>query len=205
MILETVVDRYFGVNTYIIADDETNKCAIIDPGAIVSDIMKIIKNKNLQPEYIILTHGHGDHIANLNALKKEIDVKVIAHEDEQELLNDKKKNLSATMYCGPQEAEADIYVKDKDKLSLGNLKLSFIHTPGHTKGCMCIRVENNLFTGDTLFAGSMGRTDFYSGDNNQMQKSLKKLTKYENELMVYPGHGPHSNLGIEKATNPYMK
>ncbi|MDU4881859.1 MAG: MBL fold metallo-hydrolase, partial [Clostridioides difficile] len=76
--------------------------------------------------------------------------------------------------------------------------------PGHTQGCMCIRVEDEMFTGDTLFAGSIGRTDLYSGDFNQMEKSLKKLCKYEDAVRVYPGHGPTSTLGVEKKTNPYM-
>ncbi|NJB08370.1 MBL fold metallo-hydrolase, partial [Clostridioides difficile] len=116
----------------------------------------------------------------------------------------KNKNLSYTMRCGAQEFDADIYVNDKDKLELGELKMTFLHTPGHTQGCMCIRVEDEMFTGDTLFAGSIGRTDLYSGDFNQMEKSLKKLCKYEDAVRVYPGHGPTSTLGVEKKTNPYM-
>ena len=108
------------------------------------------------------------------------------------------------MHCGPQEVDPDIYVNDKDKLDLGELRLSFIHTPGHTKGCMCIRVNNEMFTGDTLFAGSIGRTDLYSGNYKQIEKSLKKLSKYEDNINIHPGHGPSSTLGIEKVSNPYM-
>ena len=89
-------------------------------------------------------------------------------------------------------------------LELGNLKLSFIHTPGHTKGCMCIRVNDDMFTGDTLFAGSIGRTDLYGGDYRQIEKSLKKLSKFEDKVKIHPGHGPSSTLGIEKMSNPYM-
>ena len=107
-------------------------------------------------------------------------------------------------HCGPQELDADIYVNDKEKLTLGNLKLSFIHTPGHTKGGMCIRVNDDMFTGDTLFAGSIGRTDFIGGSYKELEKSLKKLSKYENDVKIHPGHGPSSTLGIEKTSNPYM-
>ncbi|MEF9991011.1 MAG: MBL fold metallo-hydrolase [Romboutsia sp.] len=204
MILEKLVEPYFGENTYIIGDEKTKKCAVIDPGADCDEVVKELNKKSLEIEYIILTHGHGDHIAQVNKLREKTSAKVIAHIDEAELLNDKKKNLSYSMRCGAQELEADIYVKDKEKLNLGELKISFIHTPGHTKGGMCVRVGEHMFTGDTLFAGSMGRTDFYGGDAKQIDKSLKKLAKFEDNIKVYPGHGPSTTLGVEKRTNPYM-
>lgn len=204
MVIEKIVDYYFGENSYLIGDEKSGKCAVVDPGASADEILNKVNELGLKLEYIVLTHGHGDHIASVIELRNRTDVKVIAHTDEAEILLDKKKNLSYSMRCGAQEFDADIYVNDKDKLELGDLKLSFIHTPGHTKGGMCIRVDNHMFTGDTLFAGSMGRTDLYSGNNNQMDKSLKKLAKYEDNITVYPGHGPSTTLGIEKATNPYM-
>lgn len=207
MKIEKFVEPNFGENIYVLSDDESKKCAVIDPGLganVESKVLSYIKNNNLILEYIILTHGHGDHIGAVKYVKERTNAKVIAHHDEKELLLDKKKNLSNMMHCGPQEFDADIYVKDKDKLELGNLKLTFLHTPGHTKGCMCIRVGNEMFTGDTLFAGSIGRTDLYGGDYKQIEKSLKKLSKYEDNVVIYPGHGPHSTLGVEKMTNPYM-
>lgn len=204
MILEKIVEPYFGENTYIVGDEKSRKCAVIDPGADYKDVIKVLDKNSLQIEYIILTHGHGDHIAGVKELRKATGAKVVAHCDEAELLIDSKKNLSSSMRWGAQEFEADVYVKDKEKLAVGDLKFSFIHTPGHTKGGMCIRVGDDMFTGDTLFAGSMGRTDFYGGDYKQMEKSLKKLAKYEDNVRVYPGHGPSSTLGKEKTTNPYM-
>lgn len=204
MIIEKAIDMDFGVNTYIVGDEKTRKCIVIDPGAKVEDILNILAEKSLKVEYIVLTHGHGDHIGRVIKLVERTGVKVVAHKDEEEILLDEKKNLSYRMPYGPQAFKADIYVNDKDKLSVGDMKLTFIHTPGHTKGSMCIRIDNHMFTGDTLFAGSIGRTDLYGGDYNQMEKSLKKLSKYENELFVYPGHGPSTTLGVEKNTNPYM-
>ena len=204
MKIEKIVEPYFGENMYILIDEETKKCAVVDPGGASDKILNYIKRNSLELEYILLTHGHGDHIGAVNTIKSRTNAKVVAHNDEQELLNDNRKNLSYSMHCGPQELDADIYVKDKDKLELGNLKLSFIHTPGHTKGSMCIRVNDDMFTGDTLFAGSIGRTDFYSGDYKQIEKSLKKLSKFENNVRIHPGHGPSSTLGIEKMSNPYM-
>ena len=204
MKIEKIVEPYFGENMYILIDEETKKCAVVDPGGASDKILNYIRANALQLQYIILTHGHGDHIGAVNKIKSQTNVKVIAHNDEKELLNDNRKNLSYSMHCGPQELDADIYVHDKDKLELGNLKLSFIHTPGHTKGCMCIRVNDDMFTGDTLFAGSIGRTDLYGGDYRQIEKSLKKLSKFEDKVKIHPGHGPSSTLGIEKMSNPYM-
>ncbi|HBH3650996.1 TPA: MBL fold metallo-hydrolase [Clostridioides difficile] len=204
MIIKKFVDSYFGVNTYVLGDERTKKCAVIDPGGSLVETLSFVKENELNIEYIILTHGHGDHIGYVKDIKEKTGAKVVAHIAEKELLNDKNKNLSYTMRCGAQEFDADIYVNDKDKLELGELKMTFLHTPGHTQGCMCIRVADEMFTGDTLFAGSIGRTDLYSGNFNQMEKSLKKLCKYEDAVRVYPGHGPTSTLGVEKKTNPYM-
>lgn len=204
MKIEKIVEPYFGENMYILIDEETKKCAVVDPGGANDKILSYLKKNSLDLEYILLTHGHGDHIGAVNDIKSKTNATIIAHADEKELLNDNRKNLSYSMHCGPQELDADIYVHDKDKLELGNLKLSFIHTPGHTKGCMCIRVNDDMFTGDTLFAGSIGRTDLYGGDYKQIEKSLKKLKKFEDNVKVHPGHGPSSTLGIEKMSNPYM-
>ena len=118
---------------------------------------------------------------------------------------DKRKNLSASLPSNTIEFDADMYVKDNDTLKVGDLKLKFIHTPGHTPGSMCIKVQNHMLTGDTLFAGSIGRTDFYGGDYKKMEKSLKKLVKYDDDTNIYPGHGPNSTLKVEKMTNPFMR
>lgn len=204
MKIEKMVEPYFGENMYILVDEKTKKCAVVDPGGVKDKILNYIKSNSLQLEYILLTHAHGDHIGAVNYIKSQTGAKVVAHSEEKELLLDNRKNLSYSMHCGPQEVDADIYVNDKEKLELGELRLSFIHTPGHTKGCMCIRVNNEMFTGDTLFAGSIGRTDLYSGNYKQIEKSLKKLSKYEDNINIHPGHGPSSTLGIEKVSNPYM-
>ncbi|MDB8793771.1 MBL fold metallo-hydrolase [Romboutsia sp. 1001216sp1] len=205
MKIEKILEPSFGENMYILVDEETKKCAVVDPGGAEDKILNYIKNNGLTLEYILLTHGHGDHIGAVKSIREKTGAKVVAHTDEKELLNDNRKNLSCMMpHCGPQELDADIYVNDKEKLTLGNLKLSFIHTPGHTKGGMCIRVNDDMFTGDTLFAGSIGRTDFIGGSYKELEKSLKKLSKYENDVKIYPGHGPSSTLGIEKTSNPYM-
>ena len=164
MIIEKVVDRFMDENTYIIGDEKTKKCAIIDPGGSTIDIFNKIKQHGLTVEYIILTHGHGDHICRVPEIKSKTNAKVIAHVNEEEVLIDRNKNLSAQLPGPLVEFEADKYVQEGDIIELGSLKLKIIHTPGHTKGGMCIKVGEHIFTGDTLFAGSIGRTDFYGGD-----------------------------------------
>lgn len=205
MIIERVEERYMGENTYILGDRITKKCAIIDPGARVDQILRVVKAYDLNVEYIILTHGHGDHISHAPEIKKETNAKIIAHVKEQEVLLDRNKNLSSQLPGPLVELDADIYVDEGDIVELGSLKLKIIHTPGHTKGGMCIKVGENIFTGDTLFASGIGRTDFYGGDYKQIMKSLKKLAKYDDNAVIYPGHGPESTIGVEKRMNPYMQ
>ena len=213
MIIEKVVDRFMDENTYILGDEKTKKCAVIDPGGSIIDIFNIIKQHGLTVEYIILTHGHGDHICrvpeihitNVLKIKESTNAKIVAHVNEEEVLIDRNKNLSAQLPGPLVEFDADEYVQEGDIIELGSLKLKVIHTPGHTKGGMCIKVGEHIFTGDTLFAGSIGRTDFYGGDYKQMMKSLRKLAKYDDNAVIYPGHGPTSTIGVEKRMNPYMQ
>ena len=205
MIIEKVVDRYMDENTYIRGDEDTKKCAVIDPGGSIIDIFNVIKQHEFTVEYIILTHGHGDHICRVPEIKEKTNAKIVAHVKEEEVLIDRVKNLSAQLPGPLVEFDADIYVDEGDIIELGGLKLKIIHTPGHTKGGMSIKVGENIFTGDTLFAGSIGRTDFYGGDYKQIMKSLKKLAKYDDNAVIYPGHGPESTIGVEKRVNPYMQ
>ena len=177
MIIEKVVDRFMDENTYIIGDEKTKKCAIIDPGGSTIDIFNKIKQHGLTVEYIILTHGHGDHICRVPEIKSKTNAKVIAHVNEEEVLIDRNKNLSAQLPGPLVEFEADKYVQEGDIIELGSLK----------------------------FAGSIGRTDFYGGDYKQMMKSLRKLAKYDDNAVIYPGHGPTSTIGVEKRMNPYMQ
>ena len=147
----------------------------------------------------------GDHICRVPEIKSKTNAKIVAHVNEEEVLIDRNKNLSAQLPGPLVEFDADEYVQEGDVIELGSLKLKIIHTPGHTKGGMCIKVGEHIFTGDTLFAGSIGRTDFYGGDYKQMMKSLRKLAKYDDNAVIYPGPGPTSTIGVEKRMNPYMQ
>ncbi|OPJ56775.1 MBL fold metallo-hydrolase [Alkalithermobacter paradoxus] len=204
MIIKKIVAGIYGVNCYIIGDNETKKCAVIDPGGNHKEILDEIDKSELDLEYIILTHGHGDHIGAVKELKDSTDAKILAHKEEKYILNNKEFNLTSIMSCEDVEIEADIYLNDKDKIGVGNLELEIIHTPGHTPGCICIKVGDVIFTGDTLFAGSIGRTDLEGGDYNTILNSLDKLAKLQDDLTVFPGHGPATRIGIEKVTNSFI-
>ena len=205
MKIEVITDSMMGQNTYLCYDENTLEAVIIDPSLNIDEEKRLIKNKKLDLKYIILTHGHADHIGDVLELKKMTGAKVLAHQDEKEMLNDANINMSNQLFQSRIEFEADVYVSDREKLRVGDHTFSFIATPGHTKGGMCIRLGMEMFTGDTLFAGSIGRTDFYGGDYKVILKSIKKLSKMENDLVIYPGHGPSSTIGIEKQENYYMK
>lgn len=203
MFIEIVPAGIYAVNCYIIAD--SNKVgAVIDPGGSADRIMKAIEENGIEVKYIIATHGHGDHIGAIEELRARTGAKFIAHELEKEILNDKEKNLTACMGVEHVEIEADEYVKEGDIVEVGELSLEIIHTPGHTPGGMCIRTGEYLFTGDTLFALSVGRSDLYGGDFGKLQESLKKLKGMDDHLKVLPGHGSASTLKTEKKRNSYM-
>lgn len=200
-----IVAGVYGVNCYVVYDD-TKEGIVVDPGGDVDEILNVIKEKNIDIKYIVLTHGHGDHIGGLVDLKNALNVPVMIHEKDGEMLRDGGKNLSPTMAMGTVEVEADILLKDGDKIKIGNEEILVIHTPGHTKGGISLKFKDNIITGDTLFTGSIGRTDLLGGDFGQIIESIKeKLLIYPEETKVYPGHGPSSTIGREKKSNPFLK
>lgn len=194
------------VNTYLVVDEETNKGFIVDPGGEDIDLLEFVKENNIEIEYIILTHGHGDHICGLESYQKAWPkASLIVHEEEHELLSDPRKNYS-TMTCGrPLSFTADHYVKDGEILKAGGLEIKFLFTPGHTPGGMCVYVGDSLFSGDTLFARSIGRTDFPGSSFAALKKSIEeKLYTLPADTMVYPGHMEPTTIGIEKEQNPFV-
>lgn len=195
----------YGVNCYIVYDS-TKEGIVVDPGGDADEILNIIKEKDINIKYIVLTHGHGDHIGGLVELKNALQVPIMIHEEDKKMLEDGNKNLSPTMAMGKVEVEPDILLKDGDIIKMGKEEILVIHTPGHTKGGIALKVQDNIITGDTLFTGSIGRTDLLGGDYTQLIESIKeKLFIYPDETKVYPGHGPSSTIGREKVANPFLK
>lgn len=200
----------FGTNCYIYKDTESQNVIIIDPGGKTKQIVDFIKKNNLRVEKIVLTHSHYDHIKDLEEITKFFPIEVIIHEEEYPLVIDNEKNLS--LFLG-EDCIKNPYiikwqkVKDQEIFYCGKQKIKIIHTPGHTTGSICLYIEKNniLFSGDTLFCGSVGRTDFPTGDIDMLDKSLKKIFSLPEETIFFPGHNNSCSLKTEKKHNPFLQ
>jgi len=175
---------------YVIGDEKTKLATIVDPAFEVEKILKVVEKNKLKVKYIINTHSHFDHVSGNEEIVKKTGAKIIVHR--------------------LVKMKVDIFVDDNDVIKLGNLKIKVIHTPGHTPDSICLLVENKLLTGDTLFVGECGRTDFPGGDSRQMYDSLfNKLMKLDNNIGIYPGHDYgntcSSTIGFERKNNYTLK
>lgn len=192
------------VNCYIIYDEITKQAAVIDPGDEPDLILDFIKEENLNLKYILCTHGHFDHIGSVKELKDETGAKVVLHEKDIDIYRNSPQ--IAMQFFGIEiepQPEPDILINDGENLNIGNIQIKVIHTAGHSPGSICFYTKDYLFTGDTLFAGSVGRTDLIGGSMTELFNSLKKIAFLPDETIVFPGHGPKTKIGIEKKTNPF--
>ena len=186
-------------NCYLITDEKTNKSALIDCTEGSEKMMNFIKGADL--EYILLTHGHFDHIG---AVFEKTGAKVLISKEDEPMLSSSKLSLAA--FCGGVQNNTAAYgnVADGDVITLGESEIKVIATPGHTKGGVCYVCDNNVFTGDTMFFCSCGRTDFPGGSSQEIMQSLKKIAGLKGDLTVYPGHDRFSSLDFERANNPFL-
>lgn len=192
------------VNSYLVWDENTNKGFIVDPGGYNATMEDMIRDENIDLEYIILTHGHMDHIGGVNEMKKIYGSKVVSSKDEIPMLEDPNYNMSI-QFGNPVSVTPDITVTEGDTLKVGDATLHFIMTPGHSEGGMCIKLGDVLFSGDTLFEGSVGRTDFRGGDMDALVRSVReKLFVLDDNTRVFPGHMGETTIGREKVHNPFV-
>lgn len=188
----------YGANCYLIIDDSSKDAVVIDPGANGESLIKEIERLGCSVKAILLTHAHFDHIGAVEELKTTYNISVYVHEGEVE-----NSKLNSNVYLKlPSDCTI---INDGDILNFSSIKIKCIHTPGHSKGGMCFLIGDNVFTGDTLFKGSIGRTDFISGDYDTLINSIEeKLMVLDKNTIVYPGHGPSSTIIYERMRNPFL-
>lgn len=197
-----------GVCCYIIACEKTLKGAIIDPGGDEEQILTTCDRQNISVEYIIATHAHPDHVCGNSAIKKATGAPIVMHGDEAAFISRPEISQFFAQLGLAASPPADRLVRDGDTINFGEVSLRVIHTPGHTPGGICLYAAPNLFAGDTLFVGSVGRTDFPGGNTDQMLNAIReKLLVLPPDTVVWPGHGyggDHSTIAAEKAGNPFL-
>jgi hydroxyacylglutathione hydrolase len=206
MIIDTIVVGSYQVNCYITGDSESNEVIVIDPGFNGSQIIALIESKKYKPVGIVLTHGHGDHIGAVLEIKEKYDIPLYMHKFDLEMVTDTEKNFSKWILGEKASLTPDVYLSDGDIINVGAQKFEVIHTPGHTPGGICLKGEHALFTGDTLFRESIGRTDLPGGSSEQLIHSIKtKLIDYPEDTKIFPGHSLSSTIAHEKIYNYFLR
>lgn len=194
-------------NCYIVYDEQSLEGIIVDPGDEADRILATVNKLKLSIKYIVNTHAHADHIGANKELEEKLQVKLAVHADDANMLIDPQLNLSVAGYMGRiiVSQPADILLHEGDIISFGKCEFKVIHTPGHTPGGICLVGEGVVMSGDSLFAGSIGRTDFPTGSMTDLVSSLKaKILTLNPQTKVYPGHGAMTVIGWEKQNNPYL-
>lgn len=189
-------------NCFIFADEKTKEALLIDPGDEPDRILDLISEDNLKLKYIVCTHAHFDHVGAIPELKNKTNAKIVIHHDELDIYKHTREQ-AAILWGFELEPlpEPDVFVSEGDKLEVGDLKFRILHTPGHSPGSICLYGEGVVITGDTLFAGSVGRTDLFGGNIEKLKRSFRKLMALEDEIRVFPGHGHESTIGKERTDN----
>jgi len=203
MRIKKILNGPFATNSYLLEGKE--ECVVIDPGLEKELMVKEIKGCGKALTGIIGTHCHPDHIGAVSFLKKEFGAPFYLHIDEKPYLESFKEIANFIGIFDVEVPVVDVFIKSEGKLEVGGFAFEVIHTPGHTPGSVSLLLDGVLFTGDTLFSGSVGRVDLPGGSQEELYKSLEKLCALDDDLKVYPGHGQDSVLGYEKKFNPFLR
>lgn len=204
MTIDKIVVGQLGVNCYVVYDEGASEAAVIDPGDEFERIADLLDRRGITPKYIFLTHAHYDHVCAAGELKDKYGAAIIMHEDEKETYRKTKALCLSWGFVEEDFPDPDILVTEGNKIVLGGNTFEVLHTPGHTPGGICLHLEKTLFTGDTLFRRSVGRTDLPGGDTAKLEGSLKRLASLPPDTRVYCGHGDDTTIGEEVMRNPFL-
>lgn len=208
MIQEFAVGRFFS-NCYIVASKQTGDALIIDPGFDDSHeaekICRFIESNSLQLRLIVNTHGHPDHTCGNGIVKRRFGVPILIHEHDAYMLQESSNEIAKIFGFQISSPPADKLLHKEDWVRAGDINLRVIHTPGHSRGSISLQGKKEVFTGDTLFAGSIGRTDFPESSSADMNLSLRELANLPVQYQVYPGHGPKTTISEEIRINPFLR
>ncbi len=205
MVIKQFVVSMFATNCYLVFCKDTLKGIVIDPGGGEDKILKTIKEIGLKIEFIVNTHGHPDHTLGNNKIKSVTGAKIAIHKDDAPMLGSTISKIASLATFRLPKSHPDLLLTENYILTFGNISFKIIHTPGHSPGGICLLGTDVVFTGDTLFAGSIGRTDIIGGSYKSLMKSIKeKLINLPDSIRVYPGHGELTTIKIEKKHNPFL-
>lgn len=202
---KTLIVGPIATNCYIVYDNSRDSAVVIDPGAEAERIIAALEENKLKLKAIINTHGHGDHIKENKTLKQKYNCPIYIHKDDSDFLDNPDLNGSILIGNPFTSPKADHFLKDGEVLDIDGMRFSVFHTPGHTPGGVCLKIDGLLFTGDTLFCGTVGRCDLPGGDGEKLKKSLKIFDSFPGETIILPGHENKCVLSIDRNHNPFLK
>ena len=193
-------------NSYVVSDPASGKAVVIDPGMESEPVLEAIRKDGLDLEMVLITHGHFDHIFSSHVFKAATGATVAMHPSDLPLLRDMPETARLFGFKAPVPAEPDRLIREGDRLEVGGLRFAVLETPGHTPGSIAFLIEDVVFVGDALFAGSVGRTDLQGGSLPTLLRSIHdKLLTLPDRTIVYSGHGPATSIGVERRSNPFLQ
>lgn len=205
MNVEVIVVGQLEVNCYIVTEDDGLEAMIIDPGDEYERVRVVIESRGVVPKYIVFTHAHYDHVCAAGDLRSEFKCAMVMHEYERETYRSTTDLCMSWGFDREDFPSPDLLVKDGDTLQIGSTAFRIIHTPGHTKGSICLYGAGTLFTGDTLFSDSVGRTDLPGGSMSLLRESLRKILTFPDETLIRSGHGGETTLMRCRMINPFLR